>query len=169
MADVIIGAPNEVASHYHADGVLRADVEGTADEYVYRYVQGFEFTADDTNVERIFLDNGAPAFAQVGDVKGSFQFDLKKSVSLFETGTAEPDDKWLASYWLRQVAARKFPEMDFTEVMKAGQLTTNEFGRIKFECRIMGVTTARVETEGAGTITVRGDVLDVKSARREDS
>ena len=163
---VDIGAASEVSPTFHANGVFRAKISST--DYVYLAIQDLEYSFDETNQDEEWFSTGKPLYTRIGDKIGSCRFDMKKMVSLFETGTG-PTDGWLLSKWLADIVDNKPPEINFIETLYAKDASSNKFARVSFTGRLRGTSLAYSGNQGAGNVRVHGDIISFTSAIRASS
>ena len=150
---------------HHDQGVLQIEVG--ANQYQQKFIQDIDWAVDDSEVIRDRIDDAAPMFTPNGDVLGTFIFDLLDSIELWEAD-ATPGDQWTASYWIMQIAARKFPSLTFIRKKYAkDRATGNKFANIKWTGRILKVNDLRTIGEGVDRIEVTGEITGVTKAQQE--
>ena len=133
-------------------------------------VSAWNFTPsmDEWDVDRI--DTAKPIFTKISDVLGTFSFNIKNLVSLYDAAKP-PTDKLLLSKWIIDIAAGTPPEIIFAPVMRAvktdGDLPTNPFVNLIFTGRIMSVPIDQVIDQGIQDVVISGEVIDINQVRRE--
>lgn len=160
------GAQTDLLKTYHADGVFRAEIG--VNRYIYKMVQGIQYSLDESNQDEEYIDNGKPVFSRIGDIRGQFQVTIKKHAGMFETGDTPADD-WLVSKWLADIEEDDPPEVDFVETMHADKAASNKFARVKLKLRIRNVMMMRDPGRGSGDIAIGGQVIGLSYAKREAS
>lgn len=121
-------------------------------------------SVDDFDIDRI--DSAAPIFTKKSDIIGTFSFDLKNAVSLYETA-ATPIDDLLVSKWLVDIKNGEPPSIKFAPVMKSVETATNPFVNFIFTGRIMNIPIDQVLDQGVQDLSLLGEVTDFTQARRE--
>ena len=166
---VELGQRKEELTTYHSKGVLRAVVatgtQNTLTDYIYKLVQDLTISIDKTNQDTDYIDDGPAIFSRIGDVKGTFNFDLKATISLFDTD-AVPTHEWLVSYWLKELADDSPPELDFVETLFAKKSPGEKYARINAKLRIRTCAIERKASRGIIDIPVTGEVIAFTSAKR---
>ena len=128
----------------------------------------FTPSMDAWDIDRI--DTAKPIFTKTSDILGSFSFNLKNLVSLYDTASP-PTDELLLSKWIVDIAAGQPPEIIFAPVMRAvetnGSLPTNPFINLIFTGRVMNVPIDQVLDQGVQDVVISGDIIDIDQIRRE--
>jgi len=134
------------------------------------FVQGMEITLDANSFQRDFTGNGTSVFTQNGDIVGTFSFNLKNTIDLFDATSPATNTQTL-SYWMEQVAGLKPPVLAFIQTFKTGDsdATGDEFGRIKFNGRIMTPKTVMNVGDAIEDVEVTGEITVLTSVQRESS
>ncbi len=134
------------------------------------FTSAWNFTAsmDEWDIDRI--DTAKPIFTKITDIVGTFSFNVKNLVSLFDTAKP-PTDPLLLSKWIIDIKDGQPPEIIFAPVMKAvktsGVFPTNPFINLIFTGRVMNVPIDQVLDQGVQDVVISGDVIDIDQIRRE--
>ena len=116
------------------------------------------------------IDTGKPIFTKISDVLGTFSFNIKNLISLYDTAKPPTDDLSL-SKWITDIAAGQPPEIIFAPVMRAvetnGSLPTNPFINLIFTGRIMNVPIDQVLDQGIQDVVISGNIINIDQIRRE--
>lgn len=147
------------------NGVFQIEV-GT-DKFQYIFVQRLLFELDANVFGRSSIGSGKSVFTLNGDVFGSFEFDLKNTVDLFDSVTPAVDEETI-SFWWQKIKDRDPAILKFIQTMNAPDSIGDKFARLKFDGRIMTPTLIASDVEDElDSITVKGEVTDFTSALRE--
>lgn len=134
------------------------------------FVTTWNFTPsmDEWDIDRI--DTGKPIFTKITDIVGTFSFNIKNLVSLYDTAKPPTDDLSL-SKWIVDIKNGQPPEIIFAPVMKAvrtnGALPLNPFINLIFTGRVMNVPIDQVLDVGVQDVVISGDVINIDQIRRE--
>jgi len=136
------------------------------------FATAWNFTSfmDEWDIDRI--DSGKPIFTKITDIVGTFSFNLKNLVSLYDIAKP-PTDELLLSKWIIDIKNGQPPEIIFAPVMKAaetnGSSPVNPFVNFIFTGRVMNVPIDQVLDQGVQDVVISGDVIDVDQVRREST
>lgn len=153
----------------YTSGVFRA-VDGD-DNTIYKAVQRIRLSLDETNLDEDYIDTGIPIYSRIGDKKGTFEFDLRATVDLFETDSDDSNneihatDNTLASKWLNDLQNEDPPIITFVETLDAK--AEAKFVRIRARLRIKAVDAERDPNKGTLGLMVRGEILKIQRAAQE--
>lgn len=134
------------------------------------FVSAWNFTPsmDEFDIDRI--DSAAPIFTPITDIKGTFSFNLKNTVSLYDTASP-PTDVLSLSSWIIDISNGEPPSVIFAPVMKAGttngSFPTNPFINLIFTGRVMNVPLDQVLDQGVQDVVISGEITDIDQIRRE--
>lgn len=135
-------------------------------------VSAWNFTSSMDEWDTNRIDTAKPIFTKISDVVGTFSFNIKNLVSLYDTAKP-PTDPLLLSKWIIDIAAGNPPEIIFAPVMRAvktnGSLPTNPFVNLIFTGRVNSVPIDQVIDQGIQDVVISGDVIDIDQVRRESS
>lgn len=116
------------------------------------------------------IDTAKPIFTKISDVLGTFSFNIKNLVSLYDTAKP-PTDPLLLSKWIIDIKNGNPPEIIFAPVMRAvktdGALPTNPFVNLIFTGRVTDVPIDQVIDQGIQDVVISGDIIDIDQVRRE--
>ena len=134
------------------------------------FASAWNFTPsiDEWDIDRI--DTAAPIFTKITDIVGTFSFNLKNLVSLYDTAKP-PTDALSLSKWIIDIKDGLPPEITFAPVMRAvdtnGALPTNPFINLIFTGRVMSVPIDQVLDQGIQDVVISGEMTDIDQIRRE--
>lgn len=130
----------------------------------------FSPSMDEWDVDRI--DTSKPIFTKISDVLGTFSFNIKNLVSLYDT-VNPPTDPLLLSKWIVDIAKGNPPEIIFAPVMRAakidGTLPTNPFVNLVFTGRVNSVPINQVIDQGIQDVEISGEIINIDQVRREST
>lgn len=126
----------------------------------------FTPSMDEWDIDRI--DSAGPIFTKVNDILGTFSFNLKNAVSLYDT-LAVPTNPILLSNWVADIANGQPPSITFAPVMKAVDATSNKFLNLIFIGRIMSVPLDQVLDQGVQDVVISGEITTINQIRRSAS
>lgn len=143
-------------------------VEGDDDAVKIIFVSNWNFTASMSEFDIDRIDSGIPFYTPITDIKGTFSFDVKGAVSLFDT-LAVPADKVLLSYIIAEMSAGRPPILIFAPVMYGEEVsgTGNKYVNIVFEGRVTDIPIDQVINQGVHDITISGEITKITQIRRE--
>lgn len=131
------------------------------------FVQGMEISISAASFQRDFIGDGTSVFTQNGDVLGTFSFNARNTVDMYDSNATATDTSTI-SYWMQQIALFSPPSLTFIENFIVGdQSATLSTARITFTGRIidsktvMGVDDAIEDIEITGEIIALTGVQDV--------
>lgn len=128
----------------------------------------FNPSMDEWDIDRI--DTAKPIFTKISDVLGTFSFNIKNLVSLYDT-TKPPTDELLLSKWIIDISVGNPPEIIFAPVMRAvettGSLPTNPFINLIFTGRVNSVPIDQVIDQGIQDVVISGEIINIDQIRRE--
>ncbi len=119
---------------------------------------------DEFDIDRI--DSAAPIFTPITDIVGTFSFNLKNLVSLFDAAKP-PTDPLLISKWIQDIKAGKPPSITFAPVMEAPEATGSKFLNFIFTGRVMNVPIDQVLDQGVQDLVISGEITAIDQVRRE--
>lgn len=135
-------------------------------------VPAWNFTPsmDDFDIDRI--DGARPIYTPKSDKKGTFLFNLKNAISLFDTAQP-PTDELSLSKWMIDIGDGEPPEILFAPVMKAGKTNgsfpTNPFLNLIFTGRVLNLPLNQVDEQGVQDMEIIGDIINIAQIRREST
>jgi len=134
------------------------------------FVSAWNFTPsmDEWDIERI--DTAAPIYTKITDILGTFSFNIKNAISLYDTALPATDPI-LLSKWITDIASGEPPSIIFAPVMKApstgGSFPNNPFVNLIFTGRITSVPIDQVLDQGVPDVVITGDITAFDQIRRE--
>lgn len=132
------------------------------------FTTAWNFTPSMTEWDIDRIDTGAPIFTKITDILGTFSFNLKNAVSLYEDATT-PVNGALLSKWIADIAIGQPPSITFAPVMKAPDLSSNEFVNLIFLGRIMDIPLDQVLDQGVQDVVISGEIIVINQIRRSDT
>lgn len=156
---------------YEDGGTFIQWSDGTnANKLAFATAWNFTPSMDEWDIDRI--DTAAPIFTKISDVLGTFSFNIKNLVSLYDTVNPPTDDLSL-SKWIIDIAAGQPPSIIFAPVMKGvetnGNPPTNPFINLIFTGRVMNVPIDQVLDQGVQDVVISGEIIDIGQIRREST
>lgn len=134
------------------------------------FVSAWNFTPSmgEWDIDRI--DTAAPIFTKLSDILGTFSFNLKNAISLYDTALPATNPI-LLSKWIADIANGEPPTITFAPVMKAPKTNdvfpTNPFVNLIFAGRIMSVPIDQVLDQGAPDVAIEGEITSITQIRRQ--
>lgn len=165
MTDIPINFDSERTPRIN--GVFQIEVG--ADKFQYIFVQKLLFELDANLFGRSSIGSGKSVFTLNGDVFGSFEFDLKNTVDVYDDVTPAVNEETI-SFWWQKIKDRDPAIVKFIQTMNAPDSIGDKFARLRFDGRIMtpSLTASDVNDE-VDSIVVKGEVTDYTSGLRETS
>jgi len=150
---------------YEEDGtfVQWAD-DSNAKKLAFATAWNFTPSMDEWDVDRI--DTAGPIYTKVNDILGTFSFNLKNLVSLYDTA-ASPSDDLLLSKWIENIANGTPSSIIFAPVMKAVNADSNSFLNLIFTGRVMDVPLDQVLDQGVQDVVISGEITTITQVRRQ--
>jgi len=130
------------------------------------FVTGWNFTPSMDEWDTDKIDTAGPIFTKVNDILGTYSFDVKNAVSLYDT-LLPATDPLLLSNWIADIANGEPPSIKFAPVMKSAETTTNPFINLIFTGRVMSVPIDQVIDQGVQDVTISGEITAITQIRRE--
>lgn len=154
---------NSVDRLFEYDGSVFQFVDNTGNRRVV-FIQDFEvnFNMDDFDIDRI--DTAAPIFTKKSDILGTWSFNIKSTIDLFDTGSALSPITY--AFWATQIAAGEPPTIDFLLTQNAPNSTGDKFGNIRYQGRVMTTPFTRVRDRGVFENLVTGEITNLTSISR---
>ena len=166
MVDTPINQKADRTFRYRG-GLLQIDI-GSSNTKSIKFVKDMTAELTEVDADEDYVDDGSPVYTPVGDKLGTWSFLLKNSIDLFDS-VVPATNQQTASYWAEQIAARDFPTVKFIEVFKAPKSSGNQFGRAKFDGRMMRVKITRPYKMGVEEVEISGDIIAWTSLQRAAS
>lgn len=130
------------------------------------FATGWNFTPSMDDWDQDLIDTAVPIFTKKSDILGSYSFNLKNAVSLYETA-ATPIDPLSLSKWIADIAIGQPSSIIFAPVMKSAETTVNPFLNLIFTGRVMSVPIDQVLDQGVQDVLIQGPVTNIAQVRRE--
>lgn len=112
------------------------------------------------------IDTAGPIFTRITDILGTYSFNVKNAISLYDTALPATNDL-LFSKWINDIAIGQPSSIIFAPVVKSAESTTNPFINYIFTGRIMSLPTDQVVDQGVQDVVIQGEITDITQARRE--
>ena len=166
MTDTPINQKADRTIRYRG-GILQIDI-GSSNTKSLKFVKDMEVILDDVDTDEDLVDTGEPVYSPKSDKLGSFKFNWKNTIDLFDS-VVPATNQQTVSYWQEQIAARDFPSVAFIRVFKAPKSSGNQFGRLKFTGRIKAVKQSSPYNVAVDDVEVTGEVIALTSMQRSSS
>ena len=164
MVDIPINFETEKTPRIN--GVFQIEI--AADKFQYIFVQRVFFELDANLFGRSSIGSGKSVFTLNGDVFGSFEFDLKNTVDLFDNVSPAVNAETI-SFWWEKIKARDPAIIKFIQTMNAPNSIGDKFARLRFDGRIIKPAVITDVGDGLQDATVEGEITNYISALREAS
>ena len=145
-----------------------SDGTGSVLNQQLRFAKSLKYVIDDSEVQRDRIDDATPVFTRLGDVLGTFEFNFKDTIDMYDAINPSSDTSTL-SYWLEQIAALNYPLITFVHQKEAPNSAGNKFARPTFSGRLMKVNMLKDITLAIEEATIEGEITAFTSAIRAAS
>lgn len=166
MTQTILNTKDRTGTYEENGTFVQWADNGDAIKLSFATAWNFTPAMDEWDIDRI--DTAAPIFTKVNDILGTFSFNLKNLVSLYDTA-ADPSDPLLLSSWIADIADGVPPSITFAPVMKAVDADSNEFLNLIFVGRIMSVPIDQVLDQGVQDVVISGEITTINQVRRQST
>ena len=150
---------------WRIDGVL--EILAAALNKKYIFIQGMTTIWDSGIYTKDSIGSGTSIFTQNGDVIGSFSFELKNSIDLYQKDSGVEDDSFLSN-WLKNHAKQQPTTVQFTQTFTARDQTVDPQSRLVFTGRIMKPEISQLVDVAVDDVVIDGDILTLLNAERLD-
>ncbi len=150
---------------WRIDGVV--EILAAALNKKYIFVQGLTTVWDSGSYARDSIGDGEAVFTQNGDVIGTFSFQLKNTVDLYQLDSGVENDSFLSN-WLKNHAEQDPTEVQFTQTFTARKQTVDPQSRIVFTGRIMKPEMSQLVDVAIDDVVIDGEILALLNAERLD-
>lgn len=164
MTQTILNTKDRTGTYEENGTFVQWADNGNAIKLSFATAWNFTPAMDEWDIDRI--DTAAPIFTKVNDILGTFSFNLKNLVSLYDTA-ADPTDDLLLSKWILDIANGTPTSITFAPVMKAVNADTNPFINFIFTGRIMSVPIDQVLDQGVQDVVISGEITNIDQVRRQ--
>ena len=165
MTQIILPASDRTGTYEDGGTFVQwADITN-AKKIAFASAWNFTPSMDEWDIDRI--DTAKPIFTKITDILGTFSFNLKNLVSLYDI-EKPPTDPLLLSKWIIDIKNGEPPEITFAPVMKAVDPSlTNPFINLIFTGRVTSVPIDQVLDQGVQDVVISGEIIDIDQIRRE--
>lgn len=125
-----------------------------------------ELNMDGFDIDKI--DTAKPIYTEISDVRGTFSFNLKNLVTLWDTALPSADDL-LLSTMAQNIASGDPSVLIFAPVMKAAKSISNPYLNIVFTGRVTTLPLSQILDQGVQDVEITGEIIGLIQMRREAS
>ncbi len=168
MTQTILPASDRTGTYEEGETFVQWTDNTDAKKLAIASAWNFTPSMDEWDTDKI--DTADPIFTKISDVLGTFSFNIKNLVSLYDTENPSTDDLSL-SKWIADIAVGQPPKIIFAPVMRAvktnDSLPTNPFINLIFTGRVMSVPINQVLEQGIQDVEITGQITSIDQIRRE--
>lgn len=132
-----------------------------------KFIQDWEFLAsmDDFDIDNI--DTATPIFTPKSDILGTFSFNPKNAIDIYDTAN-DSDDLLTATAWMLRIKEGNPAVITFIVILTAFDdgLTTHGTVTIQWTGRIMNPGVIQTRNTGVQELVVSGEITDIEIVQR---